>query len=456
MKPLPIRLRLMAWYFSVLAFTFGLFAWVAFHEMRQSLLFAVDQELRGRVSGFQRLLAQEEPEHYQAELLQHGGSSDLFEMKDATGKWIYRSPDMEVYHIDAPDVPLNEFWIESTRMNGIPLRVLTSRIRIGGREYGVATAVSLVNYQNAVRRFGTAMLFSMPLLLFLGGAGGFWISRKALNPIDQITWEAQAINAQRLSRRLPVPNTKDELQRLSQTLNAMLERLEQSFAKITRFTADASHELRTPIAYMRTVADVALRNPRSEAEYKQALSDISAELQKTTVLIESLLLLARGDAGYSQPGERMDLRAAIDNASNQTKPFAESKQLKFERVVPGKPLWVTGDPQSLERMFLILLDNAVKYTPDGGTIQLFVGIADGHAIAEVRDTGIGIADTDRPLIFDRFYRADKARARESAGAGLGLSIALWIAQMHGGTITVATNLLQGSSFTVRLPLLKEN
>ena len=443
----------MSWYFAVLALTFLLFAWTAFREMRQSLLAAVDSELHDRVQGFHDLLSREEPEHFRAELLQHSGSSDLFEMKDAKGNWVYRSPGMIGLNLDGPPRFPSSVHIESIRANGAPFRVLSTRVLIGKQEYEVITAVPLRSYENAVRRFGIAMFVMTPVILLLGAFGGFWISRRALNPIDRMTQEAQAINAQKLSRRVANPNTGDELQRLSETLNAMLERLEQSFARINQFTADASHELRTPVAYMRTVAEVALRNPRSETEYKEALGDISLELDKTTTLLESLLFLARADSGCSLPSERLDIRDPIRQAAAQAEVLAESKHLTIQSVDPESPLWIVGDQQSLERMLLVLLDNAVKYTPDGGRIGIGAKATDGHAIIEVTDTGIGIALADHSRIFDRFYRADKARVRESGGAGLGLSIAQWIAQVHGGEITVRSEVAQGSTFAVRLPLV---
>ena len=452
MRPLPIRWRLMSWYFAVLALTFVLFAWTAFREMRQSLLAAVDGELHDRVEGFHDLLSREKSTDFRAELLQHSGSSDLFEMKDASGNWVYRSPGMIGLGLDTPSSSVGSVQIESIRVNGAPFRVLNTKVLIGKEEYVVVTAVPLSRYEKAVRRFGIAMLVATPLVLLLGALGGFWISRKALQPIDQMTQEAQAINAQRLSRRVANPQTGDELQRLSETLNAMLERLEQSFARINQFTADASHELRTPVAYMRTVAEIALHNPRNEAEYKQALSDIATELEKTTTLLESLLFLARADSGYSLPSERLDVREPIRQAAAQAEVLAESKHLTVQSVVPESPLWIVGDQQSLERMLLVLLDNAVKYTPDGGRIGVDAKATDGHAIIEVTDTGIGIAEADRSRIFDRFYRADKARARESGGAGLGLSIARWIAHVHGGEIAVRSEVAQGSTFSVRLPL----
>lgn len=295
-----------------------------------------------------------------------------------------------------------------------------------------------------------------PIFLALAAVGGYWLSRRALAPVDQMTRAARSIGAQDLSQRLAVPRASDELQRLAATLNEMLARIETAFQRITQFTADASHELRTPVSVMRTNAEIVLRKPRSEAEYREALSRILDESEKVSRMIEQLLLLARADStGGLLPMTRNDVATAFDVACREARVLAEAKNLAFQESVPPTPLWVQGDTASLERLFMILLDNAVKYTAAGGRIDVHLGADDGFAVADIRDTGTGIAPEDISHVFDRFYRVDRARSRESGGTGLGLAIGRWIAEAHRGEIRVESTLGKGSTFQVRIPLLRD-
>src|SRR6266566_3590617 len=409
MKSFPIGVRLTAWYFGILAVVLSLFSLTAYFAMRNSIYRTVDQELRARMEGVRRLIertARYEPDDLRRELREHSelAGNTLLQVADRQGNWLYRSVSMDRYEIprlgEASTVP------SSLVLNDVPLRVLTTEMEAGEQSYFVQAAVPLGEFYGALHRFATLLLVSIPILLLSAAAGGYWMSRRALAPVDQITQTARSVSVQNLSSRLIVPQTGDELQRLSETLNSMLERLEAAFKKIIRFTADASHELRTPVAVMRTRAELSLRKPRSAEEYRETLAQVHSELEKTSDLVERLMLLARADYGV----------------------------------------------QALRRLFLILIDNAIKYTPEGGRVDVAVGQENGFAIGEVRDTGIGIAPEDLPNVFERFYRADKARSRESGGVGLGLSIGRWIAEGHGGTIEVQSSLGGGSTFKLRLPL----
>ncbi len=279
------------------------------------------------------------------------------------------------------------------------------------------------------------------------------MSRRALAPVDEITQGAERISSRNLSSRLTVPQSRDELQHLSETLNGMLERLEAAFRRITQFTADASHELRTPVALMRTTAELSLRKPRPEAEYRGALTLILRELESTSALIENLMLLARADSGFEVLRfAPVDLSETLREACRQGRVLAQGKQISFQEQIALGPVIVEGDAHALQRVFLILLDNAVKYTPPGGSVTVSLANVNGFAVAEIRDTGIGIGEADLPHIFERFYRADKARSRERGGVGLGLSIGRWIAEAHGGVIEAESTPGQGSVFRVRLPI----
>jgi signal transduction histidine kinase len=213
--------------------------------------------------------------------------------------------------------------------------------------------------------------------------------------------------------------------------------------------------LRTPLAVMRTSAEIALRKSRSETEYRATLSQILCETARVEHMIENLLAIARADSGAQIKMERADMSAVLDAACEKSGLLANEKGVALSRNGASGPLWVLADSALLERLFLIVLDNAVKYTPAGGRIAVQLTPNGRFAVAEVRDTGIGIAPSDMPHIFDRFYRADRARTREPGGAGLGLAIGQWIAQAHGGEIRIASELAQGSTVQIRMPLPAE-
>jgi heavy metal sensor kinase len=296
-------------------------------------------------------------------------------------------------------------------------------------------------------------VFAAPLLLIAASAGGYWLSTRALAPVDEVSLAAQRISIENLADRLPVTETGDQLQRLSETLNAMFSRLEASVRRITQFTADASHELRAPVSLIRTTAEVAIqRRDRTAHEYFEALEDILEESERTSQVVDSLMLLARADSGKeSLECVATDACRVVRRAAEQGEKLARNHGLDFTVSLPNGPLTVQADGDALRRALLILIDNAVKYTPKGGSVSLKLETNNGFAIVSVSDTGIGIAKADLAHIFDRFWRADKARSREQGGAGLGLSIAKWIVEMHQGSIGVESEPGNGSTFHLRVP-----
>ena len=457
MKSLPIGARLTVWYFGILALILSLFSLTAYFGMRNSIYRTVDEQLRTRMEGVRRLIERTvryEPDDLRRELREHSelAGNTLLQVADQNGNWLYRSASTDRYEIprsqEASDVP------STLVLNNVPLRVLSTEIQVGNQLYFTQAAAPLDDFFSALHRFATLLFITIPILLLSAAAGGYWISRRALAPVDQISQTAKSISVQNLSSRLIVPQTGDELQRLSETLNGMLERLEASFKKIIQFTADASHELRTPVAVMRTRTELSLRKVRSADEYRETVAQVHSELEKTSELVERLMLLARADYGVEALQLSIaDLGAIVREACGQGRMLAEAKNISFGEQIPGEPLWVKGDAHALRRLFLILIDNAIKYTPGGGRVEVVLARENGFAIGEVQDTGIGIAPEHLPNVFERFYRADKARSRESGGVGLGLSIGRWIAEAHGGMIDVQSSLGGGSIFKLRLPLI---
>jgi heavy metal sensor kinase len=457
MRALSIRLRLTAWYSLILALSLGVFGSVAYFAMSHSIRSAVDAGLKRRVEGIRNIIAKSAPQGLPAlkdELTEYDegqGSGSRLRVVDGGSDLLYASPGTGPLSPAEGGAKNSDLFY--TNIHGDEFRVLRTTIEANGKRYAVEVATYTEDFDRAIDRFRKLLYAAAPIFLALAALGGYWMSRRALAPVDEIIRAARSIGVTSLSGRLAVPPTGDELERLANTLNEMLARLEASFHRITRFTADASHELRTPVSVMRTNAEITLRKPRTESEYRDALSQILVESEKVSHLIEQLLDLARADSGSAAFSMvRTNLNDALDKACRQASVLAEAKQLRVTTHLPAAPTWIQGDPTALERLFLIFLDNAVKFTPPGGEIAVQLAANDGAAVTEIRDSGIGISAADIPHIFERFYQADRSRSRDNGGSGLGLAIGRWIAQTHGGDVAVESEPSKGSCFQVRLPL----
>jgi heavy metal sensor kinase len=441
---------------------FGLFSFLAFFEVRGSIHSAVDEGLRDRAADIRELLERQwPPEQVKRELAAGSsvrGEDDILEIAETRGEWAYDSVSALHYglHLGRSGKPGEKFQFSTVYSKRMPLRILNGQLRVADKSYHVQIAAPMDDFYDAVNRFRLVLLFSAPVLVLVASAGGYWLSRKAVAPVGDIARAAQSISEHELSKRLPILQTGDELQSLSETLNEMFGRLESAFKRVTQLTADASHELRTPIALMRTRTEVALRKQRSEADYRETIVRIHQELERTSALIENLMTLARADSG-SEPLQvaPTNLNELLLEISETARLLAEGKSIQYDQRLPETPLNVSGNSPSLRRLFLILIDNAVKYTSREGRISLVLDTSDGAAVTEIRDTGVGISTTDLPHIFERFYRADESRSRESGGTGLGLSIAKWIAEAHQGKISVVSKVGEGSVFRVQIPLSEE-
>lgn len=331
-----------------------------------------------------------------------------------------------------------------------PVRVYTASIVKDDQVVGtIQVAQNLNSVQQTLNKLLITLLVGGPLLVVIAGGGGYFLAARALAPIDKITRAARKTSARDLSARLNLPNTDDEAGRLAATFDSMLARLEDAFRRERQFTSDASHELRTPLSAMQTIIGSTLARRRAPAEYEQALIDLSQEAEHMRILTEGLLQLARNDA-TRQPAkfDHVNLTILLKDVVDSLRPLAEDKGLKFIDDVPGEGLTLMGDSDGLIRLFVNLLDNAIKYT-EQGFITISARPKDDNLLAvTISDTGVGITLEHLPRIFDRFYRVDGSRSTN--GSGLGLAIALNVAHAHGGDIAVESKVGKGTTFIVQL------
>lgn len=449
-----IRARLTAWYSVVLLAGLALFGagiWLLVsHSLRASLDDTLAQHADGVITVLRSEVRPDKPKHLQEELSEYVSATpggNLIEVRDPRDQQVIASKTVAMEPADSASP-----YREQVRPSG-RYRAFTTTASVNGQPYRVLVATPLDATEATLNRLRMLLLWSTPLVLLLASLGGYWISRRALAPVDEITRTARLIGIQSLSQRLAVPASGDEIQRLSETWNAMLARLEAAVKRLSQFTADASHELRTPIALIRTTAELTLRRERSPETYREALRQVLLESERTTRLVEDLLLLARADAGLpSLPLERLELIPLVRDVFRQAQILATARQLEISAVMPDEPVFVEANDPALRRMLLLLLDNAVKYTPSRGCITLSVDPGPGGTTVAVRDTGIGIPETALPHVFERFYRVDQSRNRDAGGTGLGLSIAKWIAERHHASLEAESVVGQGSVFRIRFPL----
>jgi len=311
-------------------------------------------------------------------------------------------------------------------------------------------------HQVEVALHGLLLTFAiyMPFVVSLAVAGGYWLMRRSLQPVDEITKRAEGITSTNLSERLPVIRTGDELERLSMSLNRMIERLDNAFQHINRFSADASHELRTPLTILQLELEGIAQNHRRDASLGEQIGSALEETHRMSRIVESLLTISRLDAGeVKMDKSHLDLGELAASTAGEMKLLAEEKSISVG-IQAGPGVEVAGDRVRLQQVLVNLIDNSIKYTPAGGMIEVRVGREGQSAVLEVSDNGLGIPAHDLPHVFERFYRADKARSRASGGAGLGLSIVKAICAAHNGDIKVSSQEGKGSTFRVELPLLQ--
>jgi heavy metal sensor kinase len=466
MNTRSLRFQLVAWYAGLLTACFALIGVGTFLVLQSSLVGALKGNQLRRARQIGQLLLEE---------IQHQGEARVgneIEARYAPGQndrfvRITRSDGWLVYLSQAPrdgnfvpeELPLaggsaapeaarQEPLADGRKMLLVRYEVLTP----AGARYWVETGAPMDDVQAHLRQWLQFLLVGLPLVALVAVAGGSLLVKRALSPVDKIAASAERISSQNLSERLPVAQTGDELERLSIALNHMVERLDHAFQYSRRFVADASHELRTPLTVLRGEIESFVEEPQLPAEWRERLGSALEEVVRLANIVEGLFAISRLDAGEAQAEwVRFDLAQLAASTADQMFLLAEDKKIDLACTAP-KGVWVEGDRARLKQVVVNLLDNAIKYTPEGGEVVLAVNTIDSKAVLEVADNGVGIPADALPRIFDRFFRVDKARSRELGGAGLGLSIVKSICTAHHGHVEASSTPGQGSRFRVELPL----
>ena len=460
-----VRTRLTVWYSAVLlvilvtigALSYSWLRWSLVRDLDTSLL-TVAQVIHD--TGYSRGIPPDQRDHEALlrELLGSEFYDQAVQLLDPEGRPIkpplgQRADELPLSAKARANTSRGERTLETVEVAGRdPVRVLTMPIVEGGRVAGIIQAgMSLRRARAALGRYLETLVLLIPLGVGLAAVGGAVIARAALRPVDEMTQTARRITAEDLRRRVEHRGSNDELDRLARTLNDMLARLEGAFTQTRRFAADAAHELRTPLTVLKGGIEVALRAERSAGEYRGVLASSLEEVERLIRLAEDLLLLSRSIAGPEVPRVPVELEPLLLEVFDVGVRLAGSTGVSV-RIGDAGPATVNGDAMALRRAVLNLVENAVKYTPAGGKVELSLISDDRVAAITVADTGIGMGPAETERIFEPFVRLDAARGRETGGTGLGLAIARSIVIAHGGTLTVESRPGAGSRFTISLPL----
>lgn len=460
MKRFSIGVRLTLWYLAIFALGEIIFGAGMWFILRNNVLDMVDDDLESQVEDLKSFLATQKNDASLVKLqqdfaekyaIEHSG--DYLAVHTVDGSMLYRSAFLEAHpSVVLPPHQITRTISRSRRIDKRPFRFLFENLDVNGRTYTVQVGIPADDAFETLELFRFYLLLFAPLLLLLAAGLGYWMSRRALAPVDALVRTAREVSGTNLNSRLQKLRTGDELQRLSDTLNEMLDRIETAFLRVTEFTADASHELRTPVSLIRTEAELALRRSRKEEEYRESLRHILLEAERTTALIEQLLAVARSDSGRESVNlQPLNLSQILRDVAEGWRQVALMRDVNLTAEIGDQNAFVRGDETLIRRLAEILLDNAFKYTPSPGSVRLRLEQTGNKAVLVVCDSGLGIAPEEQTKIFERFYRVDKARSRAQGGAGLGLSIAQWIVAQHGGSIRVESNMGAGAEFRVELP-----
>jgi heavy metal sensor kinase len=464
-RQLPIRVRLTLWYSIVIAATLFTIGFVSLWMVHRAIDDLENNELQQRVRSVRRFLEGRPPKETRAELhdaitaaydVSHGNK--WLQVIDEHGNWVYRSQHVSAAYpsLALPqEAPTDGSYFTYTA-DSISVHALIEPIAVRGVRYTVQTGLSLTKTLAILSNVRMQLIVLTSLGLVVSSLAGYFMSRKALTPIGAIASEAQRINEKNLNSRLPVLESRDELASLSNTLNQMLGRIEAGYQSVRSFTANAAHELRSPVALLRAETEVALAFPRHADYYRDTCQRVLENSKQMTHLIDQLLALARADAGVEvlkfEPVNLTDLIQEV--ADDWSDRFARA-EIEFDCALPARECWVDADYLALKRLLNTLLENAWRYTPSGQSVRF--GLTENTESDEPRtaeigvaDTGIGIALEDQKRAFERFHRVARPLHGDLPGSGLGLALGQWIAERHNSSINLQSFPGEGSRFSLKL------
>lgn len=462
LRPQSVRVRLACWYAATMLVVVLLYAGVVYGLVYTSFSRDLNHRLYEVSDWAEHLVivnpdgTLEMPGGGRVGHGNEGGEEKVWvEIWGADGRLLYRSASLNEWVELLPPLPetLGEPMVVSLDRGGDRrVRMLVAEHEINGAPGLMRVLMSEKELQQTMANIAMVMGIGLPIAVIAAGGLGYFMARRAMGPVDRMADEASRVTADRLGDRLKVENPYDELGHLAQVFNQTFSQLERSFGQLRRFTADASHELRTPLTTMRSVGDVGLQGVRDGAAYREIIGSMLEEVDRLTHLVESLLILSRADDGHLKlKHESIDLAALTEEVIEYLGVLAEEKKQRIDCRVE-QPVIVLANAQVLRHAIINLVDNAIKYSPEATVIRVTVGIDGGEARIDIGDEGPGIPPEHLEHIFDRFYRVDVARSRDISSTGLGLSIATWAVEEHGGRIELNSEVGQGSVFSLLIPL----
>ncbi len=468
MKPLTLRNKLTLFYSITVSLLLAGFALVSYRVLSVGLNTALSDELIERAAGLRGYLRFEEgkpvfvyDENDPEETLFVRTATRYFEVYEATsGTLLALSPDLQAMGVQYSTEEVQHLAQEPSSFTDLQTDQGKLRFRNEiiagsfGDTYLLLVGASMQPMEDTVDAFLRSLAWLIPSGVLLAALAAWWMAGKALEPVAELAGAAREIVVSHLDRRLPVRGTDDELDHLATEFNETLARLEKAVGEMKQFTASISHEFRTPLAVLRGEAEVALMQASSSEHYRRVLASQLEEFEKLTRMINQLLTLARAESGDVEiADESVDLSVMTPALAEQLQPVASAKDVSLTwNCAPN--VKVIGDASWIERIILNVVDNAIKFTPSGGHVEVRVSDGTENAVLEVRDDGIGIPPEALPHIFERFYRADPARSDRADGAGLGLSLVKWAVDQHHGSIRVESGLGKGTRVAIRIPLAK--
>ena len=445
-----VRVQLTLWYVVAMVIVLGLYATLIFAFVRRNASDTLDGRLRGDFQ-WAAAMVDQTPD---------GAITWYEDLTEEESPWLQVwSPEGDLLYQNSEAIRrplpgtrdlamLAEDSLRVIETDIAPVRVLTRRGQIGGKPVVIQVARSEALMQAELRQLVLIFVLGLPLAVAAAGLGGYTVARRALLPVERMTERARSITAERLSDRLPVEHPDDEMGRLATVFNETLARLEASFDQMRRFTADVSHELRTPLTAIRSVGEVGLREHRDEMAYRAIIGSMLEEVDRLSSLVERLLTLSRAETGQAKLSlELFGVRELAEDVVAHLDVLAEEKQQQITIEGAGAAQ-ACADRLLVRRALINLVDNAIKFSPAGGTIRIAVGGSDEEATIDVIDSGAGITAASRDRIFDRFFRDGDG---STAGVGLGLSIAKGAVEVNGGHLTLAATSPGGSTFRISLP-----